>query len=76
MSNVKQVLNGEECRAQTHLTEEQIEDIAKKAAEKAIERLTGDVYKAVGKSVVEKLFYIVGALAVGGWLWLKKTGIV
>lgn len=59
-----------------NLSEEQIEMIAEKAAEKAIEKLTSHVYQEVGKSVVSKLFYIVGACALGIWLWLKSKGIV
>jgi hypothetical protein len=59
-----------------NLTEKQIELIAEKAAEKAIERLTSHVYQEVGKSVVSKLFYIVGACAIGLYLWLKSKGIV
>lgn len=58
------------------LSDEQIEDIAEKAAEKAIEKLTGDVYKAVGKSVIQKLVWIVGAITVGGYLYLKKIGVI
>ena len=58
------------------LSDEQIEDIAEKAAEKAIEKLTGDVYKAVGKSVIQKLVWIVGAITVGGYLYLKKVGVI
>lgn len=59
-----------------NLTEDQIEMIAEKAAEKAIEKLTSHVYQEVGKSVVSKLFYIVGACALGLWLWLKSKGII
>lgn len=59
-----------------NLSEEQIELIAEKAAAKAIEKLTTHVYQEVGKSVVSKLFYIVGACALGVWLWLKSKGIV
>lgn len=59
-----------------NLSEEQIEMIAEKAAAKAIEKLTSHVYQEVGKSVVSKLFYIVGACAIGIWLWLKSKGIV
>lgn len=68
--------SGPERRTQAHLSDEQIEDIAEKAAEKAIEKLTGDVYKAVGKGVVSKLLWIVGACAIGFWLWIKKQGLV
>lgn len=59
-----------------NLTEEQIEQIAEKAAEKAIEKLTSHVYQEVGKSVVSKIFYLVGACAIGLFLWLKSKGVV
>jgi tetrahydromethanopterin S-methyltransferase subunit G len=59
-----------------NLTEEQIEQIAQKAAEKAIEKLTSHVYQEVGRSVVSKIFYLVGACAIGLFLWLKSKGIV
>lgn len=59
-----------------NLSEDQIEMIAEKAAEKAIEKLTTHVYQEVGRSVVSKLFYIVGACAIGLYLWLKSKGIV
>lgn len=68
--------SGPERRIKTHISAEQIEEIAEKAAEKAIEKLTGDVYKAVGKSVVSKFLWIVGASAVGVWIWAKKNGLV
>jgi hypothetical protein len=59
-----------------NLTEEQIEQIAEKAAEKAIEKLTSHVYQEVGRSVVSKIFYIIGACAIGLFLWLKSKGII
>jgi hypothetical protein len=51
------------------LTESDIERIAEKAAERALEK----VYSEVGRSVVKKGLWIVGALAIGfaaakGWL--------
>ena len=59
------------------LTDEQyIEEIAEKAAEKAIEKLTSHVYQEVGKSVISKLFYIIGACTLGLWLFLKSKGII
>ena len=47
--------------------------IAKEAARLAIDELTGEFYKKVGKTVVEKLLIWVGALVVGfvlgkGWI--------
>lgn len=62
--------------AAPNLTEDQIEQIAEKAAEKAIEKLTSHVYQEVGKSVVSKLFYIIGACAIGLYLFLKSKGII
>lgn len=67
---------GPERRAKAHITEDQIEEIAEKAAEKAIDKLTGDVYKAVGKSVISKFIWIVGASAVGVLIWAKKNGLI
>jgi hypothetical protein len=52
------------------LTESQIDEIASKAAEKAIAKMTGQLYQEVGKTVVKKFFWFVGLLAVGviaGW---------
>jgi hypothetical protein len=61
---------------QTTLTEEQIEEIAERAAERAMAKLTDHMYKQVGKSVVSKLFWIVGVISVGLYLWLKQKGLV
>jgi hypothetical protein len=60
----------------TDLNEKQIEEIAEKAAQKAIEKLTSHIYQEVGKSIVSKLFYIIGACSLGVYLWLKSKGIV
>lgn len=54
----------------------ELEKIAERAAEKAIEKLTNHVYQEVGKSVISKFVYIVGAATLAGWLWLKSKGIV
>ena len=50
------------------LSEEQIEEIAGRAAEKAVEKMTNQIYLEVGKGVVKKALYLLGALVVGGWL--------
>lgn len=47
--------------------------IAKEAAKLAIEEMSSEFYKKVGKTVVEKVFIFVGLLAVGfvagkGWV--------
>jgi hypothetical protein len=52
---------------------EREEAIAKRAAKLAIEEMSGEFYKKVGKTVVEKLLIWVGILTVGfvagkGWV--------
>ena len=66
--------SGPERRRSPHLTNEQIDEIAERAAAKAVEKLTDHAYRAVGKSIVEKLFWIVGVLCAGGYLWAQGKG--
>lgn len=47
--------------------------IAKEAARLAIEEMSSEFYKKVGKTVIEKIFIFIGVLVVGfamgkGWL--------
>ena len=58
------------------LTEEQIEEIAERAAERAMRKLTDHMYKEVGRGVVSKLFWIIGVISVGLYLWLKQKGVL
>ena len=49
------------------------EAIARKAAKLAIEEMSGEFYKLVGKTIVEKLLIWIGILVVGfvfgkGWI--------
>ena len=53
------------------LTDEQIEEVAERAAEVALER----VYTQIGKSVVQKFLYLVGAAALAVYAFLKGKGI-
>lgn len=79
--------SGPERRREIHLTSDQIDRIADRAAEKAAakaaeraaeiaaQKVIENGYKAVGKNVVEKGLWIVGALALGfgaarGWIKL------
>lgn len=56
------------------LSEEQIEEIAEKAAEKEIAKLTNQIYLEVGKGVVKRALYLIGAFVVGVGLWAKAKG--
>lgn len=75
----------EECRQEMHehidrrisshrLSDTQIDDIAEKAATKALSKITDMAYREVGKSVVSKLLYVTGVLAVAGFLYLQSHG--
>lgn len=53
------------------LTEEQIEKIAERAAQVALE----NVYTEIGKSVVSKFLWVLGAGALAALAWAKGKGI-
>lgn len=54
--------------------QELMETAAELGAEKAIEKLTQDVYQAVGKKVVTKLWQVLGIMVVGFCVWAVKHG--
>lgn len=61
--------------AEVELTEREML-IARKAARLAVEEMTNEIYRQVGKSVVTRVFMWVGAVAVGfavakGWIVWK-----
>lgn len=56
------------------LTDEQIEEIAERAAKKAVEQMTNQIYLEVGKGVVKKALYLLGAFIVGAGIWAKAKG--
>ena len=58
---------GPERRAIAWLTEEQLEAIAERAAEKALEK----VYAQVGKSVISKVLWVVGSGAIAAYAYFK-----
>ena len=53
-----------------------LEKIAEKAAEKAIKKLTNHIYQEVGRSVISKFVYIVGACSLGLYIWLRSKGVI
>ena len=61
---------GPERRKETLLSEKQIEEIAEKAAEVALEK----VYTHIGKSVVQKFLWLVGAATLAIFAYLKGAG--
>lgn len=56
------------------LSAEQLETIAERAAEIALERFYGDFYEQVGKVTVRSVLYICGATFTALAVWLGATG--
>lgn len=61
---------GPERRQFPQLSDEQIERIAERAAEVALEK----VYTSIGKSVVSKFLWMVGAATLAVAAWLNGSG--
>lgn len=56
------------------LTEDDIDEIAEKAAEKAVIKMTEHVYQQVGKGLINRFFWLVGVVFVGLAAWLHTKG--
>lgn len=61
---------GEERRKIVELSDDQIERIAERAAEVALSK----VYQQIGKSVVQKILWIVGAASLAFFAWMNGNG--
>jgi hypothetical protein len=61
---------GPERRLYPQLSDEQIERIAERAAEVALEK----VYTSIGKSVVSKFLWLVGAASLAVAAWMNGSG--
>jgi hypothetical protein len=57
------------------LTHEQLNEIAEMAADKAVEKITGRVYQEIGKTFVNKMIWIIGAILTGAAFYLNSKGI-
>jgi hypothetical protein len=62
----------EDIFAGTGLTDAHINAIADRAADRALEK----VYAQVGASVIKKLMWILGVIALAVFAWLSGKGIV
>lgn len=58
------------------LTEEAVEEIAERAATKAYEKMTTQVFMLVGKSVIERVLWIIGAILLWLYFYLQSKGII
>lgn len=63
-----------ERRKELQLSDQHIEQIAERAAVKAMEKLTNAAYVSIGKGVVNKFFLVVGVLSTAGYFWAQGKG--
>lgn len=61
---------GEERRKTVELSDDQIERIAERAAEVALSK----VYQQIGKSVVQKILWVIGAASLALFAWMNGNG--
>lgn len=65
---------GPERRREVHISPNQIEKIAEKAAAKAVQQMIDTGYRAVGRNVVEKGMWVVGAISCGVFAYFASKG--
>ncbi len=66
--------DGTERRADAHITDAQIEQIAEMAASKAVAKMTDNAYKIVGKTVIDKFFRVIGIFTCMFITWAAAKG--
>lgn len=59
-----------------HITEDDVERIAERAATKAVSKITDYVYIEVGKSVLKRFLWLTGAAIVGVAAWMHSKGFL
>jgi hypothetical protein len=57
-------------RRVTSLSEDQLDAIAERAAQKALDK----IYSEVGQNVVKRLLWVLGVVLISGMIWLARTG--
>ena len=74
----KETYAGPDRRARNfgQLSDEQLEEIAERAAEKAIAKVTQDLYTSIGKAVLTKVIWSVGVAWVALIIWMQARGFI
>lgn len=65
--------HGPERRRCPWASEEAIHAIAERAATLAVEKITAQTYQAIGKSLVSRALWAIGAIGAGAALWANWT---
>ncbi len=69
-------MSQEERRTMNPLSDEQVEEIAERAADKAVAKITAQFYQEVGKGVVSKTFAIIGVVTLAVYFWASAHGLI
>jgi hypothetical protein len=56
------------------LSDEDIDRIAEKAAEKAVQIIKDDFYRDVGKTTINKFLWLVGAITIAVGVYMQQKG--
>lgn len=59
-----------------YLSQKQVEEIAEKAAVKAVQKMTDSMYREIGRGVVKKILWFIGVASVLLYFWLRDRGIL
>lgn len=59
-----------------YLSQQQVEEIAEKAAVKAVQKMTDTMYREIGKGFVKKFLWFVGVASVALYFWLRDKGVL
>jgi len=65
-----------ERRKYSSISHDDIDAIATRAAEKAVEKITSNVYASIGRTVMQQFFWIIGVWSIAAYFWLKSNGII
>lgn len=65
---------GPDRRRKAFLSEEQIEEIAERAADRAVQKMRSAALQEVGRWTLNKLMWILTVAGVGLYLWMLKNG--
>ncbi len=70
-------MDGESEKRRTYtLTHDQLVKIAEQGAQQAFDKMTKQVLTYVGKSVLERFFWILGVMVLGLYFWAQSKGII
>jgi len=58
------------------LTDEQINLIAERASDRAVEKITNQVYREIGRTLLQKFVWVLGALGIGAYIYLQQHGFI